>query len=91
MAVIVAPITDAAVPAVSVFLHEHLNSRVPAQAWAQSMHVPWSAHAPNHGFYLLDDATVVGAYLAFYSERIVDGRVDTALERLYRRLSGTHA
>ena len=30
--------------------------------------------SPNHGFMLLDDGQVVGAYLAFYSEREIDGQ-----------------
>lgn len=69
------PIEDADVRSVAEFLHAHLNERVPAESWARAMRVPWKAAAPNHGFMLRDaDGTVVGAYLAFYSERIIDGR-----------------
>ena len=32
--------------------------------------------APNAGFMLLDGETVVGAHLAFYSDRVIDGRVE---------------
>lgn len=68
------PISDADIPAVAAFLHAHLNRRVPADAWARALRVPWKDAAPNHGFLLRDGEAVVGAYLAFYSERLVDGR-----------------
>jgi hypothetical protein len=74
MAVRVSPISDADVDAVAQFLHAHLNRRLSPAAWAGSMRVPWPVDAPNHGFMLVDDDAVVGAYLAFYSERDVDGR-----------------
>lgn len=76
MVVRVAPITPADVPAVAEFLHRHLNSRLSAATWARSMRPPWPVHAPNHGFMLVDDARdapVVGAYLAFYADRVIDG------------------
>lgn len=38
------------------------------------MRVPWKVDAPNHGFMLRAGDAVVGAYLAFYSERVIDGR-----------------
>jgi hypothetical protein len=77
MGVRVTPITDADVPAVAEFLHAELNSRVPADAWARALRVPWRVEEPNHGFLLRDDAgAVLGAYLAFYSERTIDGRVE---------------
>jgi hypothetical protein len=70
------PITDADVPAVAAFLQEHLNRRVPASAWARALDVPWSVERPNAGFMLLEDGTVVGAHLAFYSQRTIDGRAE---------------
>jgi hypothetical protein len=76
MAIRVGPITGTDVRPVAEFLHAHLNTRVPADAWARAMHVPWRVEAPNHGFMLLDDETLVGVYLAFYSERIIDGRTE---------------
>ena len=72
----VSPITDADVGRVGEFLHAHLNGRVPADDWARSLDVPWSVDSPNHGFMLLDDDTIVGAYLAFYSERVIGGRAE---------------
>ena len=38
------------------------------------MRPPWDYPQPNHGFLLEDDGRVVGAYLALYSERTIDGR-----------------
>lgn len=67
------PITDADIPAVAAFLHRHLNQRVPAGAWESALRVPWKVDAPNHGYLLRVGDAVVGAYLAFYSERLVDG------------------
>ena len=72
----VAPIAGADVPAVAQFLHAHLNPRLSADVWARSMTAPWKVTAPNHGFMLVDDArdgAVVGAYLAFYADREIDG------------------
>jgi hypothetical protein len=72
----VAPVTTADTPAVARFLHEHLNNRVPADAWERAIQVPWKVSAPNHGFLLRDEhGEVVGAYLAYYSERTIDGKV----------------
>ena len=70
----VAPITDADVPAVADFLHANLNGRVSAGHWAEALDVPWEVERPNAGFMLLDDGVVVGVQLAFYSERLIEGR-----------------
>lgn len=76
MAIRVTPITSADLPAVARFLHENLNTRVSAEAWENAVQVPWKVAAPNHGFLLrTDEGDIVGAYLAFYSERTVRGRV----------------
>jgi hypothetical protein len=72
----VAPITDADVPAVADFLHSHLNSRVAVPTWIAAMSPPWRLAGPNHGFMLLDGSRVVGAHLAFYSERTIAGRTE---------------
>jgi hypothetical protein len=80
MTVRVRPITDADVRPVAEFLHAHLNTRVPADSWADAMRVPWQVDAPNHGFALVDEANgadaIVGAYLAFYSTRQIEGRTE---------------
>ena len=76
MTVAVRPISGNDLIGVGQFLHHTLNARVSAAAWVQAMTVPWSVDAPNHGFLLEDGGQVVGAYLAFYSVRTVDGRVE---------------
>ncbi|HEX5580238.1 MAG TPA: FliH/SctL family protein [Gemmatimonadaceae bacterium] len=50
------------------------------------------AVAPNREARWVADPTVLaGGCVVEGRERIIDGRVDTALERLYRRLTQTHA
>ena len=73
-AVQVRPIADADIPAVAAFLHANLNERVTVDAWARAADVPWEVERPNAGFMLLDGDAVVGAHLAFYSHREIDGR-----------------
>jgi len=68
-----APITDADVTEVANFLHQHMNSKVTAANWARAMTPPWPVEAPNHGFFLRAGGEVVGAYLAIYSQRVIDG------------------
>ncbi|WP_229068330.1 hypothetical protein [Actinoplanes sp. DH11] len=75
MGVRVSAVTGSDLPEVADFLHRNLNDKVSAEAWARAVDVPWKVDAPNHGFHLrADDGTVVGAYLAFYSDRTVGGR-----------------
>jgi hypothetical protein len=74
MTVELAPIADTDVPAVADLLHANLNDQVP---WARScLAMPWKTDVPHHGFLLRDGHLVVGACLAFYSERLVAGRVE---------------
>lgn len=68
------PITSADVPRVAQFLHDELNERISATAWAAAIQPSWQAPSPNHGFMLVRGDRVVGAYLAFYSRRHVEGR-----------------
>jgi hypothetical protein len=71
----VRPITDADIDAVATFLGDHLDSGVPAAAWSRAMRAAGPSFAENHGFWLsAPDEGVVGAHLAFYSERDVAGR-----------------
>ncbi len=67
------PITSSDVGRVAAFLSANLNSRVTPEAWRRAMGPGW-VEAPNHGFMLTDDDDVVGAYLAIYSQREIDGR-----------------
>jgi hypothetical protein len=74
MTVLLHPITDADAPRVGAFLHANLNPRVSAEHWARSLRVPWTVDKPNAGFMLVDGDRIVGAHLAFYAEREIDGR-----------------
>jgi len=74
MTVAVRPITERDAQCVGEFLHAHMSKRVPADHWSRALDVPWSVDKPNAGFMLLDGGTVVGAHLAFYSERLIEGR-----------------
>jgi hypothetical protein len=70
------PITQDDLDEVGSFLHHHLNSRLSARRWSASISPPWPVEAPNSGFLLRDAGGVVGAYLAFYSERTVAGQAE---------------
>ena len=68
------PITSADAGRVSAFLHQNLNSSVSSEAWQKLLMPPWKDTGPNHGFQLTgDDGAVVGACVAVYSQREVDG------------------
>lgn len=73
-AVEIKPITSAHVNEVAEFFHVRLNARIAAAEWAAAITPPWAVAQPNHGFLLRADGRVVGAYLAFYSEREIGGR-----------------
>lgn len=69
----VAPIRGEDVRDVGDFLHRHLNSRLSGEEWSRAALPTWTVDAPNHGFLLRQGDTIVGVYLAFYSERIEEG------------------
>jgi hypothetical protein len=79
-AVEVKPITDADIRAVAEFLHPEFlrlakgRSRLTAAHWHRALTPHWDFEQPNHGYLLRENGRVVGAYVAFYSERMVDGR-----------------
>jgi hypothetical protein len=70
----VKPITDADIQAVAEFLRNDMGSGVPAADWQRAMTPPWDVEQPNHGYLMRENGRVVGAYLALYSERMIDGR-----------------
>jgi hypothetical protein len=72
-AVEVVPITDADVQTVAQFLERGMSSGVSAADWRRAMTPPWNVEQPNHGYFLRANGHVVGAYLAFYSERVIEG------------------
>ena len=63
--------------AVAEFLHANHNGRVSVSSWEAAMSPPWDTVQPNRGFVLEDAGDVVGAHLALYSERLIDGRSET--------------
>jgi hypothetical protein len=71
-----APITAGDVVGVARFMHENLNGRVTTADWSRALSVPWAVEPPNHGFFLQHHGRVVGAYLAYYSEREIAGRAE---------------
>ncbi len=74
MTVELSPITDADVAAVADFLHFNYKDRIP---WARSgLAGPWQVEAPNHGFMLHNGQRIVGVHTAFYSDRLVAGRME---------------
>ena len=68
------PITAADVRAVAEFLHAELNARITSERWEAAIIPPWPCQQPNHGFLLQTGERVVGVYLAFYSERKMEGK-----------------
>lgn len=74
MTVELTPITDVDVPAVADFLHANFSDRIP---WAQACSAtPWKVDTPNHGFMLRDGQSLVGVHLAFYSDRLIAGKLE---------------
>ena len=73
-AVEVKPITDADIRTVAEFLHLEMSAALSAADWHRAMTPPWDVEQPNHGYFLHENGRVVGAYLALYSERMIDGR-----------------
>ena len=72
MTVELSPITDADIAAVADFLRVNYKDRIPWDIMAR----PWKVDAPNHGFMLHDAQRIVGTHTAFYSERLVAGRME---------------
>lgn len=69
----VRPIRGNDADAVAEFLHDHLNPRVSPAAWRRLLAPPWIAEPPNHGFRLVVDERIVGAYVAVYADREIEG------------------
>ena len=67
------PIAGTDLPEVARFLHDELDPRVSTRRWAVEIRPTWAVDQPNHGFLLRHRGDVVGAHLAFYSERLAGG------------------
>ena len=74
MGVVVRAIEQPDLAAVGRFMQAELNPAVTAETWASAPVTPWPVQEQNFGYLLESDGEIVGAYLAFYSERIVDGQ-----------------
>jgi hypothetical protein len=75
MAVSLRPITDDDRGTVARFLHEHYDPKVPVESFRRLFAANQSEARPNSGVMLVDGDDVVGAYVAYYSDRVVDGQV----------------
>jgi hypothetical protein len=71
------PIERGDLALVGDFLHRHLNPRLSGAEWARSIVPTWAVESPNHGFKLLKAGELVGVHLAFYSQRLIDGSVES--------------
>lgn len=71
----VEPITEADIPAVAEFLRTTIGPHITTADWIRAMTPNWEVAQPNYGFLLRQHGRVVGAHLALYSERTIDGRV----------------
>jgi hypothetical protein len=69
------PITDSDTWAVAEFLHSELYPGASVAEWHRFMVPSGDFEQPNHGYLLHENGRVVGAYLALYSERVIDGRL----------------
>lgn len=67
-------IGDDDVAEVADYLHRELSNRVTRAQWEWAIRAPWQPDPPNHGFLLRVGDTIVGAYVAIYSQRHVRGR-----------------
>jgi hypothetical protein len=70
-------IDDDDIGRVAEFLHAHHNPGVSVSAWQSAMAPDWDCTQPNHGFLLDEDGRIVGAHIALYSTRLIDGRSET--------------
>lgn len=76
MTAAVTPIAAADIAEVGRFLHENLNSKIPADTWIASFAHAWAESPPNHGMQLRDDGRLVGVFCAIYSDQWIDGRLE---------------
>jgi hypothetical protein len=70
----VLPITAADIPDVSEFMSLGMASARSPADWRATMAPPWDLDQPNSGYLMRENGRIVGAYLASYSVREIDGR-----------------
>lgn len=66
-----APITPLDLERVAAFLHDELNPKVQADAWARLLTPPWADPGQDTGFMLIAEDRVVGAYVTVRAHRTV--------------------
>jgi hypothetical protein len=71
-----APIGAADTDRVAAFLREQMERPWSLERWRQAIVPPWPEVGPNRGFQLLDGERLVGAYVAYYSERQIGGATE---------------
>jgi len=69
-------ITAADLDSVARFFHVHHNSTLPVEVYRRSFVAPHDARCADHGVMLVHGEDVVGAYIAYYSGRTIDGRTE---------------
>ncbi len=74
--VVVLPIADSDLPAVSRFLARGFHAEGEWEAWMTAFRQKWAARPPNHGYMLRDDGRIVGVIGAIYSDQIIRGRCE---------------
>lgn len=71
-----APIGAADTDRVAAFLREQMERDWSLELWQQAISPSWADVGPNRGFQLLDGDRVLGAYVAYYSERAIGGATE---------------
>jgi hypothetical protein len=70
-------ITDALLPEACEFLHREWNSDISIESWMSQLRHPWLPVDADYGVALVrPDEGIVGVFVAFYSDQIIDGRVE---------------
>jgi hypothetical protein len=71
----ISPITEGDLPRVADFLHEHFphEPRESSQRWRRALRSPWPGEPPNWGFMAREGESIVGVYVAHYSEQQIAG------------------
>ena len=75
MSIQVSPIAESDLPGVAEFLSAEFpyGPREPAETWERALDTSWPAPRPNRGFMAHDGGSIVGVYIAQYSEQEVRG------------------
>lgn len=69
MNALVRPATSRDVDAVAEFLHEHMDSRLPARVWRRILDYPWRPPGVERGWLVEAEGAVVGFMATIYSDR----------------------